>query len=102
MGGQVSTWGMTMLYVLVVAKLLSYQGLMYILTQEESQLVGVKDVNDRVLGRYYRVLDFAGCAGSGTTLAVAKHLGRHAVGYELSLEYCKLALERNRQMAMGL
>ena len=41
-------------------------------------------------------------AGSGTTLWVAKKLNRQAVGYELSEEYCKLALERNRQMAMGL
>jgi len=41
-------------------------------------------------------------AGSGTTLWVAKKLGRRAVGYELSEEYCRLALERNRQMAMVL
>jgi DNA modification methylase len=41
-------------------------------------------------------------AGSGTTLWVAKKLGRRAVGYELSEEYCKLALERNRQAAMEL
>ena len=41
-------------------------------------------------------------AGSGTTLWVAKKLGRRAVGYELSEEYCKLTLERNRQSAMGL
>jgi len=41
-------------------------------------------------------------AGSGTTLWVAKKLGRRAVGYELSEEYCQLALERNRQMGMEL
>jgi len=41
-------------------------------------------------------------SGSGTTLWVAKKLGRRAVGYELSKEYCQLALERNRQMAMEL
>ena len=41
-------------------------------------------------------------SGSGTTLWVAKKLGRRAVGYELSSEYCQLALERNRQMAMEL
>jgi len=39
-------------------------------------------------------------AGSGTTLWVAKKLGRRAVGYELSEEYCQLALERNRQMVL--
>ena len=33
-------------------------------------------------------------AGSGTTLAVAKRLGRHVIGYELSVEYCKLAQKR--------
>jgi len=41
-------------------------------------------------------------AGSGTTLWVAKKLGRRAVGYELSEEYCQLALERNRQSAFDL
>jgi len=39
-------------------------------------------------------------AGSGTTLWVAKKLGRRAVGYELSEEYCQLGLERNRQMVL--
>lgn len=39
--------------------------------------------------------------GSGTTLWVAKKLGRKAIGYELSKEYCQLALERNRQLAFG-
>jgi len=32
-------------------------------------------------------------AGSGTTLAVARDMGRRAVGFELSPEYCKLAVE---------
>ncbi len=36
-------------------------------------------------------------AGAGTTLCVAKKLNRRAVGYELSEEYCKLAVDRNRQ-----
>jgi hypothetical protein len=38
--------------------------------------------------------------GSGTTLWVAKKLNRRAIGYDLSKEYCELALARNRQMAM--
>jgi len=33
-------------------------------------------------------------SGSATTLAVAKRLGRHAVGYDLSLEYCELGRKR--------
>lgn len=32
--------------------------------------------------------------GSGTTLCVARRLGRYSVGYELSKEYCDLAIER--------
>jgi len=40
--------------------------------------------------------------GSGTTLWMAKKLGRRGVGYELSEEYCQLALERNRQQVMEL
>jgi DNA modification methylase len=39
--------------------------------------------------------------GSGTTAQVSKQLGRRGIGYELSKEYCKLALERNRQMAFS-
>lgn len=39
-------------------------------------------------------------AGSGTTLWVAKKLGRRSVGYELSEEYCRLIVERNRQDAL--
>jgi len=36
-------------------------------------------------------------AGTGTTLLVASKLGRKSVGYELSEEYCRLIVERNRQ-----
>jgi len=40
--------------------------------------------------------------GSGTTLWVAKKLGRRAIGYDISEVYCELALERNRQMALEI
>ena len=33
-------------------------------------------------------------AGSGTTLQVARQLGRHGVGTDLSMEYLQLARER--------
>lgn len=36
-------------------------------------------------------------SGSGTVLEVAAKLNRKAVGYEISEEYCKLIVERNRQ-----
>ncbi len=39
-------------------------------------------------------------AGAGTTLWVAKKLNRRAVGYELSEEYCALAVERMRQQIL--
>ena len=39
-------------------------------------------------------------AGSGTTLWVAKRLGRRSVGYELSEEYCGLAIKRLPQQAL--
>jgi len=41
-------------------------------------------------------------AGSGTTLWVAKRLGRKAVGYELNQEYCEFAAKRIPQMVMDL
>jgi len=39
-------------------------------------------------------------AGAGTTLWVAKKLGRKAVGYEISKEYCELIINRNRQQVL--
>ncbi len=39
-------------------------------------------------------------AGAGTTLWVAKKLNRQAIGYEISQEYCQLAVERNRQQVL--
>lgn len=39
-------------------------------------------------------------AGSGTTLLVASKLGRRSVGYELAEEYCRLAVERNKQAVL--
>jgi len=35
--------------------------------------------------------------GSGTTAWAAKRLGRHSIGIDLSEDYLKLAIERNRQ-----
>ena len=39
-------------------------------------------------------------AGAGTTLWVAKRLNRQAVGYEISQEYCDLAVKRMRQQVL--
>lgn len=39
-------------------------------------------------------------AGAGTTLWVAKKLNRMAVGYDLSSEYCDLAVKRNMQQVL--
>ncbi len=39
-------------------------------------------------------------SGAGTTLWVAKKLNRRAVGYEISEEYCQLAVHRCRQQVM--
>ncbi len=39
-------------------------------------------------------------SGAGTTLWVAKKLNRRAVGYEISDEYCQLAVERCQQQGL--
>jgi DNA modification methylase len=39
-------------------------------------------------------------AGSGTTLLVARKLGRQSIGIELSESYCKLAAERTQQLSL--
>lgn len=41
-------------------------------------------------------------AGSGTTLLVAQSLGRRGIGIDLSPDYLKQALNRNRQTPLGL
>jgi len=41
-------------------------------------------------------------AGSGTTLLAAKKLGRRSIGIDISENYCRMAVERVRQMALGV
>ncbi len=44
------------------------------------------------------VLDI--CSGKGTTLKVAKRLGRRSIGWELSPKYCEMAVETLRQQML--
>ena len=39
-------------------------------------------------------------AGSGTTLLVAPHHGRHAIGIELNEAYCQIAAEQLQQLSL--
>lgn len=39
-------------------------------------------------------------AGSGTTLLVARSLGRRSIGIELNADYCKLVAERTQQLSL--
>jgi DNA modification methylase len=41
-------------------------------------------------------------AGSGTTLAVAKRLGRKSIGIELSEQYCQLAIKRIQAVTLPM
>ena len=62
---------------------------------------------EQILGRIIKVSSNAGnvvldpFAGSGTTLAVAKKLGRHWVGFELSKEYARQAQARLKTIRAG-
>ncbi|MGL4465687.1 MAG: DNA-methyltransferase, partial [Planctomycetia bacterium] len=62
---------------------------------------------EQLLGRIIRVSSNEGdlvldpFAGSGTTLAVAKKLGRRYLGYDLSEDYVRLANERLAGVAVG-
>jgi site-specific DNA-methyltransferase (adenine-specific) len=62
---------------------------------------------EQILGRIIKVSSDAGdvvldpFAGSGTTLAVAKKLGRRWLGFELSKEYARQAQARLKKVRMG-
>jgi len=62
---------------------------------------------EQLLGRIIRASSREGelvldpFAGSGTTLAVAKKLGRKFVGYELSKDYCEQIRQRLRKTRSG-
>jgi DNA modification methylase len=40
--------------------------------------------------------------GSGTTLAVAKRLGRKAIGIDINENYCKLAVKRLQEIPLSM
>jgi len=40
--------------------------------------------------------------GSGTTLAVAKSLGRKGIGIEINPNYCKLAIKRLQKIPLPM
>ena len=62
---------------------------------------------EQLLGRIVRISSNPGelvldpFSGSGTTLAVAKKLGRHALGFELSSDYAKYGNKRLESCAEG-
>ena len=62
--------------------------------QVESQTLGWRPPCDCKDAEAVPALVLDPFAGSGTTLAVAKRLGRQAIGYELSTNYCRLAAKR--------
>ena len=67
----------------------------------------VTQMPEQVIGRIIRLCSLEGdivfdpFVGSGTTIAVAKKLGRRHLGFELSTNYAKKALERVQAVKAG-